>query len=391
MTSVTDSAPKGRWRRFVLYSLIPLALSAVLVAAFLGYQRGPSAQAVRVASYALSQTDPPIPPQSEIRALNLSRRGTLLAVGLSNDTTLVWRVTGDNPQTIGSLKMGLKPRDRIGMNVAIAEDAPLVAIGVKASDLDDPKRAATGRIRVWNFETQKSQDVWESKDGFGALAISPKGERVAVWDVPHRPLQVIDCTTQKIRWNDPKVDYRFGPLAFSPDGRYLAAGVDREIRVYESDTGKLVRRCTGEMGSTTSIAFSSDGSRIVTGGAYPAIRVWGVHDAKDDVEIPLNFPARRNASIEAVAFTPDSQAVLAFIPKFEKATWWDRLWRASSVDSFDHVGAMILRHSLSEKVTTSLLDTDVLYTNGCFCPDAGQIAMWSDLETNGRTLDIFRY
>jgi hypothetical protein len=52
------------------------------------------------------------------------------------------------------------------------------------------------------------------------------------------------------------------------------------------------------------------------------------------------------------------------------------------------VGALIVRHSLSEKITMSLLDTHALFTNACFCPDAGQVATWSDI---GRTIELWRY
>jgi WD40 repeat protein len=319
MTSVSASAPQNRRRRFALYALIALALSAVLAAAFLGFQSGKQAQAVRVASYSLSRTEPPIPPKVEIRALDFSREGSLLAIGLSNDTTLLWRVTGENPQTVGSLKTELKPRDRIdGMSVRLATAAPLVAIGVNALDLDDPKRGNRGFIRLWNFETQKSRDVWESKEGFGELAISPDGERVAVWAAPLRPLELIDCPTGKVRWSDPKVEGRFSAITFSPDGRHVAAGVDREVRIYECETGRMLRRCTARMGTQLSIAFSSDGSRLLTGGANPHLHVWSVRDSKEDQEIPIEFPPRRSEEIQAVAFARDSQAVLAFIAKFEQ-------------------------------------------------------------------------
>jgi WD40 repeat protein len=274
------------------------------------------------------------------------------------------------------------------MNVAIALAAPLVAIGVNVFDLDDPKRGHQGRIRIWNFETQESRDVWKSKSGFGALAISPMGDRVAVWDVEHHPLQVIDSRTREIQWRDASVDFRFGPLAFSPDGQCLAAGVDREIRTYKSNSGKLMRRCTGRMGSTVSIAFAADSSRIVTGGAYPTIRVWGVREAREDLEIPLNFPPGRDESVESVAFAPDSQTVLAFIPKFEKAGWWDRISGQRSVDSFDHVGTLILRHSLSEKVTKTVLDSNLLFTKACFCFGVSELAMCPEMSRN---VEIWRY
>jgi WD40 repeat protein len=383
------SVPKTKLRRFVLVVFIGIVLLAAILVAFQAYQKGRGSTAVRVRSYSLSETDPPTPPQVEIRALDFSRQGSLLALGLSNDTTLLWRLTGEHSQTIGSLKISLKARDRIdGMNVAIAADAPLVAIGVNALDLDDPKRGDRGRIRLWNFETHESRDVWESKAGFGQLAISPDGRHIATWDAEHRPLQLIDCPSGKVLWSDPKVGFRFSALAFSSDGRYLAAGVDREVRIYESNIGKLVRRCTGRMGGQESIAFSSDGSRIVTGGVDPTIHLWGVHDAKEDREIPIKFPERRNEFIRAVAFTPDSQTVLAFIPKFEKSSWLDRLWVQSDVDSFHHVGTSLVSHSLSQDVTTPILDTDLLFSRACLRPDAGEFVMSTD---DGRTVEIWRY
>ena len=99
------------------------------------------------------------------------------------------------------------------------------------------------------------------------------------------------------------------------------------------------------------------------------IHLWGLHDAKQDCEIPTKFPERRNENIEAVVFTPDSQTVLAFIPKFEKSSWLDRLWVQSDVDSFHHVGTLAVSHTLSRNVTMPILDTDLLFSRACFCPD----------------------
>jgi WD40 repeat protein len=383
------SVPKTKPRWFALLVFIGVGLLVAIVVAFQAHQKGGGSTAVRVRSYSLSETEPPTPTRVEIRALDFSRQGSLLALGLSNDTILLWRLTDERPQTLGAIRTGLKPRDRIDtMAVAIAAAAPEVAIGVEATDLDAPQKGTRGRIRLWNFETEKSRDIWESKAGFGRLAISPKGQSIATWDAPHRPLQLIDCPSAKVLWTDTKVEFRFSALTFSSEGRYLAAGVDREVRIYESHTGKLVRRCTGRMGSQESIAFSPDGSRIVTGGADRTIHLWGLHDAKQDREIPIKFPERRNENIEAVVFTPDSQTVLAFIPKFEKSSWLDRLWVQSDVDSFHHVGTLAVSHTLSRNVTTPILDADLLFSRACFCPDSAEFAMSTD---DGRTVEIWRY
>ena len=63
-------------------------------------------------------------------------------------------------------------------------------------------------------------------------------------------------------------------VAFTPDGRFLAAGVSARIRVWDMETQAEVAPLEGGLGKVNTIAFSSDGSTLVGSAGHGVIRVW---------------------------------------------------------------------------------------------------------------------
>jgi WD40 repeat protein len=67
-------------------------------------------------------------------------------------------------------------------------------------------------------------------------------------------------------------------LRFSPDGKFLAVGANREVVLHEANGGAIAKRLPGKAERILSLAFSADGALLIVAGGTPArfgeIQVW---------------------------------------------------------------------------------------------------------------------
>ncbi|CAG7853599.1 Nuclear distribution protein PAC1 {ECO:0000255/HAMAP-Rule:MF_03141} AltName: Full=Lissencephaly-1 homolog {ECO:0000255/HAMAP-Rule:MF_03141}; Short=LIS-1 {ECO:0000255/HAMAP-Rule:MF_03141}; AltName: Full=nudF homolog {ECO:0000255/HAMAP-Rule:MF_03141} [Serendipita indica DSM 11827] len=96
-------------------------------------------------------------------------------------------------------------------------------------------------------------------------------------------------------------------VAFSPDGSRIVSGsADMKIRLWDAETGQpLGEPLRGHQDWVTAVAFSPDGSRIVSGSGDKTLRLWDAETGQ-----PLGEPLRGHQdSVTAVAFSPDGSRI----------------------------------------------------------------------------------
>jgi WD40 repeat protein len=152
----------------------------------------------------------------------------------------------------------------------------------------------TGVIDLWDVNTgKKIGSCGKRGDGrVHLLAYSPDGKLLASCGQWSPDIILSDVTTYKdistLKGLSPYDHYR--SIAFSPDGKRLAAGVDAPAKkemekkvasavlLWEIDTGRTIATYKDFAAPVTSLAFSADGKTIITmegpDFGYGTVKLW---------------------------------------------------------------------------------------------------------------------
>lgn len=142
----------------------------------------------------------------------------------------------------------------------------------------------------------------------------------------------------------PQIEPRVSPrspinaVAYSPDGKLLAAGGFREIRLLSPESRGLVRKLEGHAGNVMSVAFSADGSKLISAAGEPGLfgeaRIWNVADGA----IIREFRGHKD-SLYAATLSPDG-ALLATAGYDQSIILWDATSGAEVRTLAGHNGAV---------------------------------------------------
>jgi WD40 repeat protein len=110
-------------------------------------------------------------------------------------------------------------------------------------------------------------------------------------------------------------------VAFSPDGtRVLTGSEDFTAKLWDAETGQEIRTFIGHTDRILSVAFSPDGTRFLTGSYDSTAKLWKAETGRGQAEI-RTFRGH-TSRVRSVAFSPDGTRVLTGSDD-ETAKLWD--------------------------------------------------------------------
>jgi WD40 repeat protein/tetratricopeptide (TPR) repeat protein len=267
----------------------------------------------------------PLRHQGRIRAIAFGPDGRTLLTASEDATARVWDLGEFGPAGWGDELAVAAPAVGHSTNtrtVAVDARGARVLLADHGAGLARLIDAATGR--------PIGPPLRHPRNEIGAAAFSPDGSiaATACADKDSLATSLHLWDTASGRPIGPPLPHpnhvRLRALAFSPDGRTLAAGdYTGGVTLWDVAAGRPLRRLLQEE-IVISVAFSPDGRTLAAGTADgrrhgPQARLWDVATGR-----PVGRPMGHTAWVEWVGFRPDGKALLT------KSGYSDRLWDAGS-------------------------------------------------------------
>jgi WD40 repeat protein len=237
-----------------------------------------------------------------VLSLDISPDGTLLVSGSSDRTVKMWRVEdGTLVRTISGSFMG-----RV-LRVTFSPDGSLFALADHQCFLQ-LRRTISGLL--WRTLAQPNcLTRQEGTVSAWGLTFSPDGEHLLAGE--SRPccggsLQQWDVDEYRSPMTLLGYGLRFRDLEYSPDGSMLAVAFEGSpvFWLIDASGGDPIRTFEGHSYQVNGVAFSPDGTLLVSGSRDHKVGLWRVEDG-----VWLHTLVGHDDDVNSVAFSPDGSTI----------------------------------------------------------------------------------
>lgn len=272
-------------------------------------------------------TGPPDPPF--IFQIAFSPDGAVVASAGSGEGIRGWDIrTGKAVWHLGPDAIGPCP-------FAFSPDGRLVAASIPRRGSEADELGRTG-LALWRLADRAVAVELKGLPTAYRVAFSPDGRLVAAGG-NDGALRIWDIRTGKLRLAIP-VTPAVWAVAFSRDGRRLAAVVDDDrVGLWDAQTGAVLLGEGGHTGEIVALAAAADGRTAFTAGKEGTVRAWDTATGRPRWVAQLSLPV---GWVSDLVLSPDGTAVVVRAGdrvRVHNAATGRELWRSADSVSVDRV------------------------------------------------------
>jgi WD40 repeat protein len=260
--------------------------------------------------------------KASARMVSFTPDGKRMATIAYNKTVRVWDVaTGQD-----AFKLELPDTDDIKQALFAPDGKTLVSVDWKRNARNDRSPGGT-RLVVWDAATGKRlREMALTEMITTSLALAPDGRTAVVGDGDGK-LHLLDLEDGKDWLALGGHQHYVDALALSADGKTLVSGsLDRGVRLWDLVSGQQIALLEGHKRAVAAVTFSPDGRLVASAGgsrsvpydvAEPRrIRLWDVASGKE----VAHFEGH-TADVTSLAFSPDGARLVSGLEDSTVLVW----------------------------------------------------------------------
>jgi len=229
-----------------------------------------------------------------VTSLDFSANAARLVSGSADKTVRIWDVAAGTP-----------------LMVLASNPQAVTAVAMHANGLAAASGAADGQIALWKLDAA-APVAYPGDNGIPATvtAVSLDGKQLALGGVADGKAVIFirDVATGAVTKTLPGHEGAITSLGFSADNTKLISGsADKTARVWTLADNKEVAKFALHANTVTGVALNSNGTIAVSGAADNTLKIWNVADPTKEA---FNC-AGHTGAISGLVFTPNNASIIS--------------------------------------------------------------------------------